>query len=734
MPSSLDNLPKLPKPDFSREHRLGLVVYGGVSLAIYMNGICQEFYNAVRGRGIYKLIKALTDADIVVDIISGTSAGGINGVLLSYALANSQEGKQIKFEKFAEVWKDSGDIEQLLFNKEYDGFDKSSFFDGKGYYKAEIYNALIARKDDLEENSSEYDWVSKVKELDLFITGTDILGKIYQVFDNTRCVIEVKDHHTVFHLKYREHGDNDFKPDEIKKCNDIDITCEALAKLCQITSCFPVAFPPVTVQLEPEEHHADKKLVEWGGLKKNRILPERWKLKKDPSRASDEREEDRKNIEDDPGEGYRLHFVDGGVLDNRPFTYTIKAIYHRAADRPVLRKLFYVDPSPDRFKDNDTYKKMLKPDVVQVVRDSLIGVPRYESINNDLELIKEHNEKVLRYRFLLADLEALLDVEIPDEKNRDFYDQQRNVYLRTRLISLEDKLLPLIFLESEDLENPIPPEERTKKLNKVADLLTKQLTAPTGSSQRLKLLTELATPIRYLDVDYALRQYFFITEYVYRLLDKDYLVEWLKNKNKIENPSLNGELLNSLKSLIKKLNDYRNLIEVIKDKVDKLFKSKEIEKYFFGLVPKVSDEKFPEKFYRAMLWLHGQLLKVKLPSNLDIEQLTNILERKLQKVKNSTAELNSFLNNKSSDEQLNSLAVLAEQSILKELVEKEKLKELLKETKKEVSTNFSKEISYYDDIKEKLLNYFDKFEKLDTVLYPLDYLAGIPEKQLIETF
>jgi hypothetical protein len=87
MSSRLDNPPNLHKPEFSREHRLGLVVYGGIALAIYMNGICQEFYNAVRGRGIYKLIKALTDADIVVDIISGTSAGGINGVLLSYALA-----------------------------------------------------------------------------------------------------------------------------------------------------------------------------------------------------------------------------------------------------------------------------------------------------------------------------------------------------------------------------------------------------------------------------------------------------------------------------------------------------------------------------------------------------------------------------------------------------------------------------------------------------------------------
>ena len=64
------------RPRFLREMQLGLVVYGGVSLAIYTHGICQEFYNAVRGRGIYKLVKALTDADLVVDVISGSSAGG----------------------------------------------------------------------------------------------------------------------------------------------------------------------------------------------------------------------------------------------------------------------------------------------------------------------------------------------------------------------------------------------------------------------------------------------------------------------------------------------------------------------------------------------------------------------------------------------------------------------------------------------------------------------------------
>jgi hypothetical protein len=40
------------------------------------------------GLGFYELISELIDSDIVVDIISGTSACGVNGVMLAYALAN----------------------------------------------------------------------------------------------------------------------------------------------------------------------------------------------------------------------------------------------------------------------------------------------------------------------------------------------------------------------------------------------------------------------------------------------------------------------------------------------------------------------------------------------------------------------------------------------------------------------------------------------------------------------
>jgi hypothetical protein len=92
-----------------REVRLGVVMYGGVSLAVYINGVAHEFFRAVRGRGVYRLIKALTDSDIVVDVISGTSAGGINGVMLSYALCD-----ECDFSSAATLWRTHGEIGKLL--------------------------------------------------------------------------------------------------------------------------------------------------------------------------------------------------------------------------------------------------------------------------------------------------------------------------------------------------------------------------------------------------------------------------------------------------------------------------------------------------------------------------------------------------------------------------------------------------------------------------------------------
>src|ERR1700759_421028 len=134
-----------------KEVRLGLVCYGGVSLAIYMHGLTKEIFKLVRAarafdqalasddfdpdryfgpaagagdapadspgydseRAYFAALKALSDAGqpvtVVVDVIAGTSAGGINGVCLARGLADGRS-----LEGFRELWLDEGDMTGLL--------------------------------------------------------------------------------------------------------------------------------------------------------------------------------------------------------------------------------------------------------------------------------------------------------------------------------------------------------------------------------------------------------------------------------------------------------------------------------------------------------------------------------------------------------------------------------------------------------------------------------------------
>src|ERR1051326_8382875 len=127
--------------DGSREVRFGLVLYGGVSLAIYINGVTFEFTRAVRGSGVYKLIAALTDSDFIVDILSGSSAGGINGIFFSYALANGRD-----FGSMASLWCEMGDIERLLHPADVKPEAAKSLLRSETFYEPQLLNRSEERR------------------------------------------------------------------------------------------------------------------------------------------------------------------------------------------------------------------------------------------------------------------------------------------------------------------------------------------------------------------------------------------------------------------------------------------------------------------------------------------------------------------------------------------------------------------------------------------------------------
>jgi patatin-related protein len=384
-----------PSTRGSREIRLGLVIYGGVSLAVYINGVAQEFFRAVRGRGVYKLLKHLCDADIVVDIISGTSAGGVNGILLSHAITNECE-----FSDTANLWREHGGIESLL--RDPLKPDAKSLLDGNGYYIPHLEQAL-RNMPPIASLQKAAEFVSPTAELDLFVTATDFDGRQSTQSDSTGRLIDIKSHAMVFQLKHRAGRKEPFSMADPAAADTNARIC-ALAKLSAMTSCFPGAFEPIHVAaVRDQVGDPDYWLTQWGQLN-----AETW-------------------------------FLDGGVLDNKPFSYTIQQIFERTATKPVERLLFYVDPDPEQFNPANQRPRRAEPGVVAVARGALIGIPGYESISEDLRAIVKRNEHISQR--LRLDPIIWKKIHRPDNTVEQPSDANLALYRQVRFIQLSDRVI-----------------------------------------------------------------------------------------------------------------------------------------------------------------------------------------------------------------------------------------------------------------------------------------------------
>jgi patatin-related protein len=410
-----------PAQPRSREVRFGLVMYGGVSLAIYINGVCHEFFRAVRGDGVFRLLKILTDSDVVVDIASGSSAGGINGIFLCFALANDKD-----FGGMAQLWREQGDIQRLLRKIDSAPEATQSLLDSEGFYEPQLQSALTSLPD-----CPRGDYDPTRNELDLFITGTNVDGEVYTVIDDDGHPIDVKDHRTVFWLKHRSGRKEPFKSGD-------PVTSEALARLARLTSCFPAAFAPVHVEEGPRgtanpADGVDARLRRWGDFSNER------------------------------------YFLDGGVLNNKPFSHTIQAIFRRTQTRPVERYLAYVEPDPEFFPQ----AKVKAPSFLKATIDGAFGIKSYESIADDLRLISQHNSEVDRYWQVCHELRGHLPSDVIDELKQGggrggvvlppspFSQTQGTLHVRSRFSAIAQRALKGLLTKDGDPET-IPREQRDR--------------------------------------------------------------------------------------------------------------------------------------------------------------------------------------------------------------------------------------------------------------------------------
>jgi len=396
-----------------QEIRFAVVLYGGASLAIYINGIAQELLRMVRSTApeagkltgtelVYRKIAVLlsldhipgntlleenesaaTKARFVVDIVSGTSAGGINGV----ALAKSLALKCPNMDSLERTWLEKAQIDDLLNNK---SFGKTDSLLKSGYMYDVIYDALSAMNtnagpapaQDADPSASP----GFADQIDLFVTTTDLNG-LYEPIQLADGAVDERVHRAVFQFSYESPQYAKLQGGAAAK-NDFGAEYDPmLAFAARCTSSFPLAFEPMQFDSIGEQIGRTERSRKKSKEKFERFFPEY-------------QAQGKGFFAEDFPLGTR-QFADGGYLDNRPFSYAIDLIQYRSSFIPVQRKLLFVDPFPEYREDHKT------PQTFDFVQNSMLGLvtlPHYETIRNDIDRVNDNNRRQDRLAVLHDEL------------------------------------------------------------------------------------------------------------------------------------------------------------------------------------------------------------------------------------------------------------------------------------------------------------------------------------------
>ncbi|AFY94744.1 patatin-like protein [Chamaesiphon minutus] len=700
------------QPKFLREMQLGLVVYGGVSLAIYTHGVCQEFYHAVRGRGIYKLVKALTDSDLVVDIISGSSAGGINGILLAYAIANSNDREVVDFSAFARIWRSSGELLKILQKPNlFKAHVDESNSPNESFYQRGLLATLIKGIEHKLPRSPQ-EWFSPTQELDLAIAGTDYLGKVDRTFTEGSLDFRAKNHRAMFRLKHRKGRKEPFNPyyQDPELPRSSKDTYQALVKLCQITAGTPVIFPLVEVELHNRHNLVDRQLITWGKLAKH-YTP-------DISTRSD-----------------KLYFLDGGLLDSTPLTCLMKAAYYRLPNRCGQRKLFYIDPNPEQLNDRLQVTGKKQNRMGQILQAAALSIPIHQSITNDLQTIHEHNHKVRRYHASIDRVESALDSQqILESTDRT----QSQIYLRGRLFDFRDRNLPLLLQADLNAQN----SQYSVILDKIDRVLTSKFTSGQDRHNYYKLLDRFESQVIDLDVEYSIRQHFYLIETINNLL----------NSEIDENDRLR------LQYLSKQLGCNIKLLEVVRASIELLLSDSSVCNYFYYLIAQESnDRRLRALVYELLFRLHRFLLDgtrfhTFVPNDASGSHLETIPVYFWLDLPELAAENHFSGDSRQRDRWLSQARIssvfaqfkqrisrIGQSSDLHPLIwmdrqlaydndRNQSFPSILKQISLAAEVTISKLGDRYADL---LLKQWHTFEFIDRELYPFEYLTNLTEKEII---
>tara|TARA_R110000824_G_scaffold366730_2_gene555555 strand:+ start:67830 stop:70289 length:2460 start_codon:yes stop_codon:yes gene_type:complete len=421
-----------------KELRLALVCYGGVSLAVYMHGVTKEILKLVRASRVFhgednharrqaanyseldtsigrecdteeayfELLQEIgktSDLRVFVDTIAGASAGGINGVLLARALAHD-----LSLDEHRKMWLEQADILALMDEDHLAGkwskvfmrplfwavndrwlarlapdaemrqklslFIRSRWF--KPPFSGRIMSNMLLDACRAMENKDIIDRSRSLlpvgHKLELIVSVTDFYGYTQDIPLHDPTSIREREHRHIFKFDYLQHASG-------QSNSDFDQAhIPGLVFAARATSSFPGAFPPAQIG------EIDKALV---------ARRESW-----PTRASFIARNFKPLIEagSDPA---RTSFIDGSVLNNKPFGEAIASLRGRPAYREVDRRIVYIDPDPE---GGHLEAGGAAPGFFHTIRGALSDIPRNQPVRDELESIHQFSERVRQYRQIVG--------------------------------------------------------------------------------------------------------------------------------------------------------------------------------------------------------------------------------------------------------------------------------------------------------------------------------------------
>ncbi len=422
-----------------KELRIALVCYGGISLAVYMHGITKEIWRLAKASRAYhsrasrqdgpgetdnvysSLLGSIADTAgielrVLVDILAGASAGGINAIFLAHAIASGRS-----LEPLTDLWLDSADVDRLL-DPEVSGvsrFAKSAAVpfawalssrsgtidrtvepEHRAEVRAKLANFVRARwfappfggpgltgllLDAFEAMAPEPGGgplLPEYQPLDLFVTVTDFRGHPEPLRLNSPPEVIEREHRVTLAFQ-------DPAGPERGVADPIELVFAARA-----TASFPGAFPPFTVR--ELDRVLEQRGKAWPG--RNGFL----------ARAL-------------PGQGSlaaaeNTVLIDGSVLANAPFGPCIAALEKRPARREVDRRFVYIDPKPGMKSVRlAAGPEAQPPGFFATLLGALSDIPREQPIRDNLEAIERLSGRIRRLRRIVRGMQP--DVEAAIERS-----------------------------------------------------------------------------------------------------------------------------------------------------------------------------------------------------------------------------------------------------------------------------------------------------------------------------